>query len=197
MGDVPGATSTTCAFAVTAAAHGNWFRAVFTNSEGSATTATATLTVRSVSGSDFDGDAMTDIAVYRRTTGIWYVGNDSRSSTAAPATSRWRGTTTATARPTSRSIGRLPASGTCAASSGGSSATPATSRARGLQRRRHDRHRRLPAVHRRLVRAESARDVRYRRSTATFRCPRTTTATARPTSRSTGRPPAFVVRARP
>ena len=58
------------------ATENSWlFRAVFTNTQGTATTTAATLTVRSVSGSDFDGDATTDIAVYRRGTGFWYVGN--------------------------------------------------------------------------------------------------------------------------
>ena len=74
--DISGATSTTYTFTATTAAHGMWFRAVFTNIDGQLASGPATLTVRSVSGSDFDGDATTDIAVYRRTTGFWYVGND-------------------------------------------------------------------------------------------------------------------------
>ena len=75
-GAVTGATSTTLAFSTTTADSGKRYRAVFTNSHGSATTTTATLTVRSVSGSDFDGNATTDLALYRRTNGFWYIGND-------------------------------------------------------------------------------------------------------------------------
>ena len=54
---------------------GALLRGVFSNPDGSVTTTAASLTVRSVSGSDFNGDGRTDIAVYRRTTGFWYVGN--------------------------------------------------------------------------------------------------------------------------
>jgi len=44
--NVPGATSTTLAFSTTFAENGNEYQAVFTNGAGSATTATATLTVQ-------------------------------------------------------------------------------------------------------------------------------------------------------
>ena len=43
--DIPGATSTTLMFTATAADNGNQYRAVFTNSSGTATTTAATLTV--------------------------------------------------------------------------------------------------------------------------------------------------------
>jgi CSLREA domain-containing protein len=43
--DIPGATSTTLTFTATAAQNGNQYRAVFTNSGGTATTTAATLTV--------------------------------------------------------------------------------------------------------------------------------------------------------
>jgi CSLREA domain-containing protein len=43
--DIPGATSTTLSFTATAAQNGNQYRAVFTNSSGTATTTAATLTV--------------------------------------------------------------------------------------------------------------------------------------------------------
>ena len=65
---------------------------------------------------DYDGDGLADIAVYRPTTGQWIIAR----STAGPevvtfggrrATSRSRATTSATARPTSPSTGRRPASG--------------------------------------------------------------------------------------
>ena len=74
--DIAGASSTTYTFTATPAAHGMWFRAVFTNLGGQLASDPATLTVRSVSGSDFDGNATTDIALYRRTNGFWYIGND-------------------------------------------------------------------------------------------------------------------------
>ena len=54
---------------------GALLRAVFSNPDGSVTTTAASLTVRSVSGSDYNGDGTTDIAVYRRSTGVWFVGN--------------------------------------------------------------------------------------------------------------------------
>ena len=73
--NVAGATSTTLTFAATAADHGKWFHAVFTNGVGQATSNAASLTVRSVSGSDFNGDATTDLAVYRPATGEWFVRN--------------------------------------------------------------------------------------------------------------------------
>ena len=73
------ATATTYAFTATTDSTTAVVRAVFTNTTVKWRTTAASLTVRSVSGSDFDGDAVTDLAVYRRTTGVWYVGNMLRS----------------------------------------------------------------------------------------------------------------------
>ena len=70
------------------------------------------------------------------------------------------------------------------------------SRARRLRRRRQDRCRRLSPVHRHLVdpasRAPTTRPTSRSNGARapTFPCPATTTATARPTSPSTARPPA-------
>ncbi len=75
--NIAGATSTTYALTATAAQHDKRFRAVFTNSASSATTSPAILTVRSVSGSDFNGDATTDLALFRPAGGTWLVRNQS------------------------------------------------------------------------------------------------------------------------
>ncbi len=57
---------------------------------------------------DYDGDSKTDIAIFRPSTGVWDIlrsttGTDSRSPGEAKAISRCLATTTATAKPTSRS----------------------------------------------------------------------------------------------
>ena len=65
----------TATVTATAASAGALFRAVFSNPDGSVTTDAASLSVISVSGSDFNGDGVTDRALYRRTTGIWDIGN--------------------------------------------------------------------------------------------------------------------------
>jgi hypothetical protein len=70
-----GATSATYAFTATAADHGKWLRAIFTNSAGQVASSAAAVTVRSVSGSDFNGDATTDLAIYRPAGGMWLVRN--------------------------------------------------------------------------------------------------------------------------
>ena len=116
-GDIGGATSPTYAFTATAADHGKRFRASFTNGSGGALSAAGILTVRSVSGGDFNGDAVTDIGVYRPATGMW-----------------------------SSAISRR-----C------SSATRATSRSPGLQRRWECRCRGVPAEDRHVVRAQHLR----------------------------------------
>jgi uncharacterized delta-60 repeat protein len=75
IGGLGSCTPATFEIFATPALGGALLRAVFSNPDGSVTTDAASLTVRSVSGSDFNGDGTTDIAVYRRTTGFWYVGN--------------------------------------------------------------------------------------------------------------------------
>ena len=63
---------------------------------------------------DYDGNGTTDIAIYRPSEGVWYVKGQPPSCSGAgrQATSRCPATTTATARPTSRSTGLQRASGT-------------------------------------------------------------------------------------
>ncbi len=73
--DIPGATSTTYSFTVTAADHDKRFRALFANPENTVSTSAAILTVRSVSGSDFDGNGTTDLALFRPAGGMWLVRN--------------------------------------------------------------------------------------------------------------------------
>ncbi len=75
--NIEGATSTTYSLTGSTAEHGKRFRAVFENSVASVTSHEATLTVRSVGGSDFNGDTTTDIAVYRQSTGMWYIRDQS------------------------------------------------------------------------------------------------------------------------
>jgi len=60
--NVAGATSTTLSFPAASAQNGYRFRAVFTNSTGSATTTAATLTVQAQAACDPTGDGRTNIA---------------------------------------------------------------------------------------------------------------------------------------
>ena len=65
---------------------------------------------------DYDNDGRADLAVWRPRTGEWLIidstdGSQRTKQWGKPATSRCRATTTATARPTSRSGGRAPAPG--------------------------------------------------------------------------------------
>ena len=69
---------------------------------------------------DYDGDGKTDLAVFRPASGAWYVLLSRRTSPPTSATSGasarmcpYQRTTTATARPTSRSIALPPGVGTC------------------------------------------------------------------------------------
>ena len=70
--NVPGGTAPTLSFVASASDSGRRYRAAFSNAGGSVNSASALLTVRAVSGSDFDGDGRTDLAVYRSGTGTWH-----------------------------------------------------------------------------------------------------------------------------
>ena len=129
---------------------GALLRGVFSNPDGSVTTTAASLTVRSVSGSDFNGDGRTDIAVYRRTTGFWYVGNQPWVQYGGPGYVPVAGdyngdgtTDIAVYRP---STGTWYVRNQFDRQFGDPGDSPGAGR---LRRRRHDRHRGLPAVDRR------------------------------------------------
>ena len=70
--DLAGATAATYTIgAVAIADSGHRFRAVFTNASGTATTDSATLTVRHHARADLDGDGLSDLVVWHPATGTW------------------------------------------------------------------------------------------------------------------------------
>jgi hypothetical protein len=71
---IAGATGSTYAFTAVAGNNGQRFRAIFTNSAGSATTSAATLTIRERGSvpSDIDGDGLGDLVVWRPGSGMWF-----------------------------------------------------------------------------------------------------------------------------
>ena len=90
--NIPGATGPTYQFVAQTTDNGKRFRAVFTNSLGTATTVAALLNVRSTfvvgQRADFDGDGVSDVVVYRPSTGTWY-SLSSGSNFAAGVARQW------------------------------------------------------------------------------------------------------------
>jgi hypothetical protein len=74
---IPGATSSAFPFIAQAWHNGSWFRAVFANSLGAATSSVAVLTVRPTAllarRGDYDADTRADLVVWRPSTGVWYL----------------------------------------------------------------------------------------------------------------------------
>ena len=70
--DVAGATATSYTLTVTATDIGRQFRALFTNADGSAATTGAALRDALRARADFDGDGLSDLVVWRGSTGTWY-----------------------------------------------------------------------------------------------------------------------------
>ena len=100
---------------------------------------------------DYIGTGMTTIAIYRPTTGEWFIANSTGRSSqfgVPPATSRCRATTTATAAPSSPSTGRAPGSSSSPAMpSRSSSARPGQVPVPGDYDNSRDCHRTEPAVY--------------------------------------------------
>ena len=74
--DIPGATSTSFTFLAHASDNGKRYRAMFRNSANAVATAAAVLTVRSTARAarpgDFDGDGVTDMIVWRPSSGTFF-----------------------------------------------------------------------------------------------------------------------------
>ena len=72
--NISGATGTVLSFGAVTADNGKKYRAVFTNSTGTANTTAATLTVRAapVPRTDLDGDHIGDLTVWRPGNGTWF-----------------------------------------------------------------------------------------------------------------------------
>ena len=113
---------------------------------------------------DYNGDGIVDVAVFRPTTGHWFVRNQFAVQFGDPPTSRCRETTTATGYTMSRCAVRPPAPGTCAtcwrSQFGDDGDIPVPGR---LQRRRDRGPGGLPAVDAAVVRAQRPRGAVRRR----------------------------------
>jgi hypothetical protein len=70
--NIAGANATTYAFVAALRDNTRVFRAVFTNSAGTAATGAAAVSVRAAAAADLDGDGATDLTVWRPGTGEWF-----------------------------------------------------------------------------------------------------------------------------
>jgi hypothetical protein len=153
---------------------------------------------------DYDGDGQVDVAVYRASTGQWFIQASSLGTTPPPSASRtWtcrcRPTTTATAGPTSPSTGRPAATGTSSAQTVRIGSSPSVYRAWITRCRPTTTVTERPTwpstgppggTGSSSARAAPSGWSPSASRTWTCRCRPTTTATARPTSPSTGPPAA-------
>ena len=90
--NITGATGLQYSLASAFALNDSHYRAVFTNSVGTATTRAATLYVRAriANASDVDGDGLADLTVWRASTGTWYwLTSSSDNDTSAAAGQQW------------------------------------------------------------------------------------------------------------